>query len=196
MLALPYGAAETGRRVIGSWLLVNGGDAGEELGQMLRHADRADARAAAAVRNAESLVQIEVANIGADIARAAKADLRVHVRAIHVNLAAVVVHDLADFADGGFKNAVGRRIGHHQRRQILAVRVGLGPQIGQVDVAIFQATHRHDPEAGHDRAGGIGPVGGGGNEANIAMRFAARLVITADGEQAGVFALRAGVRLQ
>ena len=43
---------------------------------------------------------------------------------------------------------------------------------------------------------GIGAVGGGGNEADVAMRFAARRVIAADREQAGVFALRAGVGLQ
>ena len=57
---------------------------------MFRHADRADAGTAAAVRNAKGLVQIEMANIRADVARPAKADLRVHVRAIHVNLAAVL----------------------------------------------------------------------------------------------------------
>ena len=51
-------------------------------------------------------------------------------------------------------------------------------------------------EAGHDRAGRVGAVGGSGNEADVAVRLAARCVITANGEQAGVFALRAGVRLQ
>ena len=66
---------------------------------MLRHADRAHARAAAAVRNAERLVQVEVADVGADVARAAQADLRVHVRAVHVHLPAVLVHDLADVLD-------------------------------------------------------------------------------------------------
>ena len=67
---------------------------------MLGDADRPHARAAAAVRNAECLVQIEMANIRADVAGAAEADLRIHVRAIHVNLAAVGMNDLANFADG------------------------------------------------------------------------------------------------
>ena len=35
---------------------------------MRRHADRAHARAAAAVRDAEGLVQVEVADVGADVA--------------------------------------------------------------------------------------------------------------------------------
>ena len=39
------------------------------------------------------------------------------------------------------------------------VRVGFGSEIGEVDVAIFQARDRHDFESGHDRAGGIGAVG-------------------------------------
>ena len=89
--------------------------AAAETERDVRHADRSHARAAAAVRNAESLVQIQMANIRADVARPAKADLRVHVRAVHVNLAAVRVHDLANLADGRFENAVRGRIGHHQR---------------------------------------------------------------------------------
>ena len=59
-------------------------------------ADRADAGAAAAVRDAEGLVQVEVADVGAELARRGEADQRVHVGAVHVDLAAVRVHDLAD----------------------------------------------------------------------------------------------------
>ena len=40
------------------------------------------------------------------VAGPAKTDLRVHVRAIHVNLAAMRVNDLADLADGCLENAV------------------------------------------------------------------------------------------
>ena len=65
---------------------------------MLRDADRAHARAAAAVRDAERLVQVEVADVGADVARPAEPDHRVHVRAVHVDLPAVLVDDRADLA--------------------------------------------------------------------------------------------------
>ena len=95
---------------------------GKKRSEMFGDADRSHARAAAAVRNAESFVQIQMANIRADVARAAKPDLRVHIRAVHVNLAAVRMNDLANLADGGFENAVGGRIGHHQRGQIVFVR--------------------------------------------------------------------------
>jgi hypothetical protein len=43
---------------------------------------------------------------------------------------------------------------------------------------------------------GIGAVGRSGNQANPAMRIAARFMVGADDEQAGVFALRPGVGLQ
>ena len=43
-------------------------------------------------------MQVEVADVGADVAGAAEADLRVHVGAVHVHLAAVLVDDRADLA--------------------------------------------------------------------------------------------------
>ena len=50
--------------------------------------------------------------------RAGQPDLRVHVGAVHVDLAAVRVHDGADVADGVLEHAVRRGIGDHQRRQV------------------------------------------------------------------------------
>ena len=76
---------------------------------MLGHADRPHARAAAAVGDAEGLVQVEVADVGADVARAAEPDLRVHVGAVHVDLPAVLVHDRADLPDRPLEHAVGAR---------------------------------------------------------------------------------------
>ena len=74
--------------------------------------------------------------------------------------------------------------------------VRLRAQIGEIDVAIFQACDRHDLEPGHDRARRIRSVGGSRNEADVAMRLVARSVILANREQSGVFALRSGIRLQ
>jgi hypothetical protein len=67
----------------------DGGKSRQERDKMFRDADRANARTAAAVGDTKGLVQIQMANIGADVAGTAKADLRIHVRAVHVNLAAV-----------------------------------------------------------------------------------------------------------
>ena len=87
---------------------------------MLRHADRPHARPAAAVRNAEGLVQIQMADIRADIAGPVKPDLRIHVRAVHVNLPAVLVDDLADLLDRFFEHAMRGRISDHQHGEIFA----------------------------------------------------------------------------
>src|SRR5450432_956119 len=108
---------------------------------MLPDADRADAGATAAVRNAKCLVQVEMADIGADVAGAAEPDLCVHVRAVHVNLSAMFMNDLANLADGGFENSVGGRVSHHQRGEVFAVRVGFGAEIGKIDVAVFETAH-------------------------------------------------------
>ena len=58
------------------------------------------------MRNTKCLVQIQVTNIRPHVARSAKADLRVHICTVHVNLAAMRVHDLANFTDGRFKDAM------------------------------------------------------------------------------------------
>src|SRR5207247_9339765 len=64
------------------------------------------ARAAAAVGDAKGLMQIQMTNVTTVIARTTQATLGVHVRSIHEDLAAVRVHDVADFADGWLKHAV------------------------------------------------------------------------------------------
>ena len=76
------------------------------------------------------------------------------------------------------------------------MRLGLGAQIGQINIPILKTANRNDAEAGHDCAGGVGSVRGSGNEANVAMRLATSGVISANGEKSSIFALRTGVRLE
>jgi hypothetical protein len=70
----------------------------QKVNEMFRHANRPDAGTAAAVRNAKRLVQIQMAHVRADETGRGQTDLRVHVRAVHVNLAAVRVDDFANLA--------------------------------------------------------------------------------------------------
>ena len=158
--------------------------------------NRTDARTAAAVRNAEGLVQVQVRDVAAELARRGEADHRVHVRAVHVNLAAVRMHDLADFAHVRFEHAVRGRIRDHDRREFVGVLFGLRLQVGNIDVALRVARNHHDLHAGHLRRRRIRAVRRRGNQADIAMPFATRRVISMDDQQAGVFALRTGIRLQ
>src|SRR5690606_24697394 len=62
------------------------GIAGQVGRQVRGHADGAHAGPAAAVRDAERLVQVHVADVGPDVARAGDAGHRVEVRAVHVDL--------------------------------------------------------------------------------------------------------------
>ena len=76
-----------------------------------------------------------MAHVGADVGGADEAHLGVHVRAVHIHLAALRVHDVADLANRRLEDAMGRRVGHHQRGERIPVLGGLGAQVGQVDVA-------------------------------------------------------------
>ena len=75
----------------------------QEGTQVRGHADRADAGTAAAVRHGEGLVEVEVADVGADVARIGEAHLRVHVGAVHIDLSAGVVYGVDDLADAAPK---------------------------------------------------------------------------------------------
>ena len=128
---------------------------------MFGDANRPHAGSAAAVRNAEGLVEVEVANVGADVGRTAEADLRVHVRAVHIDLAAAVVYNFANLRDALLEDAVGGGISDHEGGEIAGVSLGLGAQIGQVNVALRVAGDGDDLQTGHGRAGRVGAVGGG-----------------------------------
>ena len=102
MLALPYGAGNCTNFF-----------SGQKFDQMWCDADRTDTRSAASVRNAKRLVQVQMANVRAEVTGPAKSHLRVHIRAIHVNLAAVRVHDVANFTDRRLEDTVRGRVGDH-----------------------------------------------------------------------------------
>ena len=168
----------------------------QEGRQVRAHADRAHARAAAAVRDAEGLVKIQMRDVGAEGAGLRQAHLRVHVGAVHVDLAAVVVDHLADRADLLLEHAVGRRIGDHQRGEVGRVLLGLRGEVGEVDVAVGVAVDDDHLHADHLRRRRVGAVRRRRNQAHVAVALAARAVVAADRQQARVLALRARVRLQ
>ena len=169
----------------------------QERREMRLHRDRTDAGAAAAVRNAERLVQVEVRHVGAELAGRREPDQRVEVRAVDVHLAAVRVHDLADAADAGLEHAVRRRVGDHDRGELARVlrRPCASRSARSTLPSSSQATTTTCMPAICADAGLV-PCADAGNEADVAMRLAAARVVRADHQQAGVLALRAGVGLQ
>ena len=163
--------------------------------EMGGHRDGSHARPAAAVRDAEGLVQVDVADVGADQRRLRQPGERVHVGAVHVDLAARRVHQLADARDAFLEHAVRRRVGHHQHGEALAVLGHLALEVAEIDVAVLVAAHDHDAKAHHLRTRRVGAVRRGRNQADVA-RLTFPFVVRTDGEQPRIFALGAGVGLQ
>ena len=78
---------------------------GQERRELLGDADRARARAAAAVRRRERLVQVDVHGVEAHVARARLAEDRVEVRAVAVRVRADRVHRLGDLERSASRTA-------------------------------------------------------------------------------------------
>ena len=140
-------------------------------------------------------MQVHVQHVGTHFGGLHDADLGVHVRTVHIHLAAVLMHDLADVADAFFVHAVGGRIGNHQRAQVVFVLGSFGFQILDIDVAFFVGFHHHHFHAQHIGRSRVGTVGGLRNQAHITVGLAVGFVEAADGQQTGVLTLRAGIGL-
>ena len=97
-------------------------------------------------------------HIGAELGGPAEPEHGIQVGAVHVNLAAVIVNDRADFTDCFFEDAVGGRIGDHQRTQRVGVLLRLSAQIGHFDIAVLVTGDDDDLHTRHVRAGGIRAV--------------------------------------
>ena len=196
MPAEPYGAALIGpmpSRFVGLGVHRVRGQVRREV---LAHADRADARAAAAVRDAERLVQVEVRDVAAELAGPGVAEQGVEVGAVDVDLAAGVVHDLAQLGDGVLVDAVRRRVGHHDRREVVGVRLALRAQVVEVDRAVRRrpsTTTTFMPAITADAA--LVPCADDGIRQTLRAVVAVGAVVAADRQQPGELALRAGVRL-
>ena len=130
--------------------------AGEEVDQVFGHADRARARAAAAVRCGERFMQVEVHDIDAQIARAGNAEQGVHVGAVAVDQAARVVHRLHHLQDVLFEQA--QRVGVRQHEASQAV-IAQGFQRFHIDVAVLVGLYAHNIETGHRRGCRVCAVG-------------------------------------
>ncbi len=178
-----------------------GGDAarcvaGQEGHQVFDHADRADAGATAAVRDAKGLVQVQMAHVTAEFAGGSGANQRIHIGAVHVHPATKAVHQGAEFLDLRLKHAMGAGVGDHDAGQVGGVLFALGLQIGHVHIALVVAAGDDHLQARHLRAGRVGAVGAGRDEADGAVALALACVVGANRQQTGVFPLGASIGLQ
>jgi hypothetical protein len=121
------------------------------------------------VRNAKRLVQVQMADVCSEVARTTEAHLGVHVGAVHVDLAAVLVNDIANLSLGSdanqkrkqqkakaqvepdtrLENTGRRRVGDHGASQMGAMLLCEFGKFVNVDSTLavnvhfdyFQATH-------------------------------------------------------
>ena len=164
--------------------------------QIFHHTNRADTWAATAVGNAECFVQIEVAHIATKLTRRSHAHQGIHVGTVYIHAATMLMHQLAQGFDLRFKHAMRAGVGDHHGGQVGAVLFTLGLQIRHVNVALRVASCHHHLHASHLRAGRVGAVSTGGNQANVAMALAFGFVESFDHQQTCVFTLRARIGLQ
>src|SRR5258706_572948 len=104
----------------------------QEIGEMLAHADGSHARPSAAMRNAEGFVEVQMANVHAQLPGTAKADQGIQIRAIHIYLTAAPVNHVDYLAECLFKDAVRGRVRHHESSKTISIFPGLCFQIAQI----------------------------------------------------------------
>mmetsp|Transcript_11199 Transcript_11199/g.24277 ORF Transcript_11199/g.24277 Transcript_11199/m.24277 type:complete len:422 (-) Transcript_11199:679-1944(-) len=159
------------------------------------HTNRAHARSATAVGDAECFVQIKMANISTDDSWTGQAHLRVHIRTVHVHLPPSIMDHVNDLHNLLLKHSKGTRISHHERSHVLPVLLHLRTQILQINITLVVVVHHHHLHSRHARARRIGPVRALGNETDVTMPLSDVFQVILDGEQSRVFASGATVRL-
>jgi hypothetical protein len=92
-----------------------------------------------------------MADIRTEVRRTTEPDKSIHVCAIHINLATVLMNDLADLFDSFFKNPMRRGVSHHQGAQSLGVDFRPFPQIADIDISLSVTLHRNHLKPGHGR---------------------------------------------
>jgi hypothetical protein len=113
---------------------------------------------AAAVRDAERLVQVQVRDVAAEGARRGDADEGVHVGAVDVHAPAVPVDDGAELLHPRLEHAVGGGVGDHDRGQPVGVRRALRLEVARSTLPSASQRRPHRPEADHLRARRVGAV--------------------------------------
>mmetsp|Transcript_1965 Transcript_1965/g.4343 ORF Transcript_1965/g.4343 Transcript_1965/m.4343 type:complete len:252 (-) Transcript_1965:1026-1781(-) len=146
------------------------GVVGQVRCEVLTDTDGAKAWTAATMGNAEGLVEVQVAHIRANHARGREAKLGIHICPIHVDLAAIFMHDLADLLDVVFKKGSGGGIGHHQGSE--GVLVLLAHLLEFLQVHAFRIINPLDLHVAHGCRGRVCAVGRPWDDANVPLPLA------------------------
>src|SRR5690606_35639089 len=135
-------------------------------------------------------------DVPTELARSGNADQCVHISAVDIDLTAHRVDHIAQFSDAFFKDAVSRGIGDHDAGNLLTVGGDFFPQVVEVHVTLAVTGNHTHFEPDHLGCGAVGAVRRGGDQADVPFRLAPAFEVFLDGDQPGVFTLRASIRLQ
>lgn len=123
---------------------------GEEGGEDVLDADGSDTGATTSVGNTEGLVEVEMADIGANGTRRGQANLSVHVGTVHVDETAVLVDEVTGPSNIGLEDTVGAGVGDHNGTKLVSVLLALGLEIHHVEVTSSSVTlDGNDSHTGH-----------------------------------------------
>ncbi len=165
---------------------------GQEIHQMLKHADRARSGASTPMRRGEGLMQVVMQHVEAQVAWPHHSQQRVHVRSVAVYQPATTMHHLDHRLDLLFEQAEGIGIGEHEAGDGI---VALGAQRLDIDVAAGIGGDLHDPQAAHRCGGRVRSVGRVGDQNLVPLGIAAVGVIGTDDENPGQFPMCTRSRL-
>jgi hypothetical protein len=152
--------------------------------------NRPAARAAAAMRRRERLVEIDVHGVDAEIGRTDAADDRVEIGAVAIEIGADRVHRFGDRDDVVFEKTAGVRIGQHEGGD---VGVECRLQRIEINAAASIGGDRLDGIAAGGRRRRIGAMRRFGNQDTMA-RLAPGVERGMDRQQAAKLAMSAGGR--
>ena len=117
--------------------------------------------------NAERLVQISVHDISAIIRWSTESYLRIQVRPVKIDLASMIVNQIADIPNPFFKDSIGWRVRDHDGGQFIAVFFNLLFQVTQTDIPIAFHLDYLDLITSHLSTGRICAVSGHWDETNL-----------------------------
>src|SRR5581483_12004972 len=126
---------------------------------------------AAAVRRRERLVQVQVHDVHAKVAGANLADQRVHVGAVHIELAALGVQDIGNLIDLLLENSQRVGIGKHEGGDVLVHLRRQCADVHHPGGIGFQVLHRVTADGGSRRIGAVGGVRNQNFLARVPLRF-------------------------
>ena len=168
---------------------------GEVGGEVRSNADGTNSGSSSSVGNAESLVEVQVANISTDGSRAGKSNLSVHVGSVHVNLSSSIVDAVADLDDVLLEDSKGGRVGDHEASEVVAVLCNLGLEVLHVAVTLVVVVNDNDLHAGHGGRSRVGTVGRLWDEADVPVPLTLFGEVVLDAKETSELSGGAGVGL-